>query len=133
MRRARASFCAIRRLRWPSTSANNSTRAGKALSVLIDEEPCHRLAALRGLRIALGCYDDRALHEDVPRARERIGVAEAGFLGEAAYDRAYLPEMPNAGAACRMLRAEFEQYLDERARLEVVAMEPLVEYIEDGE
>ena len=41
--------------------------------------------------------------------------------------------MPNAGAACRVLRSEFEQYLDERARLEVVAMEPLVEYIEDGE
>ena len=50
-----------------------------------------------------------------------------------ACDRAELLEMPNAGVACGMLRAEFEQYLDERARLEVVAMEPLVEYVEDGE
>ena len=86
-----------------------------------------------GLRIALGRYDDRALHEDVPRARERIGVAQAGFLGQAAHDRPELLEMPNAGASCRMPRAEFEQYLDERARLEVVAMEPLVEYVEHGE
>ena len=62
-------------------SGNHSTRAGKALSVLIDELACHRLAAPRGLDVTLGCYDDRALHEDVPRARERIGVAQAGFLG----------------------------------------------------
>jgi hypothetical protein len=55
--------------------------SGEALSVLIDELARHRLASPRGLRIALGCYDDRALHEDVPRARERIGVAQAGFLG----------------------------------------------------
>jgi hypothetical protein len=55
--------------------------SAEALSVLIDELACHRLAAPRGLRIALGCYDDRALHEDVPRVRERIGVAQAGFLG----------------------------------------------------
>ena len=81
MRRARASFCAIRRLRRSSTPGNHSTRAGKALSVLIDEQACHRLASPRGLRIALGCYDDRALNEDVPRARERIGGAQAGFLG----------------------------------------------------
>jgi hypothetical protein len=55
--------------------------SAEALSVLIDELACHRLASPRGLCIALGCYDDRALHEDVPRARERIGVAQAGFLG----------------------------------------------------
>src|ERR1700732_5121915 len=54
---------------------------GQALSVLIDEKPCHRLAALRGLDVTLGCSDDRALHEDVPRARERLGVAQACFLG----------------------------------------------------
>jgi hypothetical protein len=55
--------------------------SAEALSVLLDELACHRLAAPRGLCIALGCYDDRALHEDVPRARERIGFAQAGFLG----------------------------------------------------
>ncbi len=55
--------------------------SAETLSVLIDEKPCHRLAAPRGLHIALNCYDDRALHEDVPRVRERIGVAQAGFLG----------------------------------------------------
>ena len=54
---------------------------GRQLSVLIDEKPCHRLAAPRGLEVTLGCYDDRALHEDVPRARERLGVAQAGFIG----------------------------------------------------
>jgi hypothetical protein len=40
--------------------------SGKALSVLIDELTCHRLASPRGLRIALGRHHDRALHEDVP-------------------------------------------------------------------
>src|SRR5438270_7121476 len=133
MRRARASFCVIRRLRWIIHSGESFHSSGEALSVLIDELACHRLAAPRGVDVTLGCYDDRALHEDVPRAREGIGVAQAGFLGEATHDRADLLEMPNAGTARWMLRAEFEQYLHERARLEVVAMEPLVEYIEDGE
>jgi hypothetical protein len=54
--------------------------SAEALSVLIDELACHRLASPRGLRVALSCYDDRALHEDVPRVRERIGVAQTGFL-----------------------------------------------------
>ena len=62
-------------------SGDHSTRARKALAVLIDELACHRLASPRGLRIALGRYDDRALYEDVPRARERLGVAQARFLG----------------------------------------------------
>jgi hypothetical protein len=55
--------------------------SGDALPVLIDELACHRLAAPRGLRIALGCDDDRALNEDVPGVREGLGVAQAGFLG----------------------------------------------------
>jgi len=32
--------------------------SAEALSVLIDEKPCHRLAAPRGLDVTLGCYDD---------------------------------------------------------------------------
>ncbi len=32
--------------------------SSEALSVLIDELACHRLAAPRGLDVALGCYDD---------------------------------------------------------------------------
>ena len=64
----------------------------------------------------------------------RVQEQHEGWVSEAAIRAvADLLEMPNAGAACGMVRAEFEQYLDERARLEVVAMEPLVEYIEDGE
>jgi hypothetical protein len=55
--------------------------SSEALSVLIDELACHRLAAPRGLDVALGCYDDRALNEDVPGVREGLGVAQAGFLG----------------------------------------------------
>src|SRR5437870_4401628 len=105
MRRARASLCAIRRLRRSSTPGNHFTRAGK-LSVLLDEQTCHRLASACGLRIALGCYDDRALNEDVPGARKGLCIAQPGFLGEATHDHADLLEMPNAGAACGMLRAE---------------------------
>ena len=55
--------------------------SAEALSVLIDELACHRLAAPRGLDITLGCNDDRALNEDVPGVREGLGVAQAGFLG----------------------------------------------------
>jgi hypothetical protein len=55
--------------------------SGEALSVLTDEKPRHRLAAPRGLDVTLCCYDDRALHEDVPRVRERIGVVQAGLVG----------------------------------------------------
>lgn len=53
----------------------------RSSAVLRDEHAGHRLGSLRGLCIALGCDDDRALHEDVPRARERLDVAQAGFLG----------------------------------------------------
>jgi hypothetical protein len=63
------------------TPAERSGRERRLSAVLLDEQACHRLGSLGGLYIALGCDDDRALNEDVPRARERIGVAQAGFLG----------------------------------------------------
>ena len=73
----------LRRSRHVAHARRREKAAGERLlsAVLLDEQACHRLAALRGLDVALGCYDDRALNEDVPRARERIGVAQAGFLG----------------------------------------------------
>jgi hypothetical protein len=50
------------------------------LAVRLDQEACHRLGSLRRLLGALGRGDDRALHEDVPGAREVGGVAESRFV-----------------------------------------------------
>ena len=50
------------------------------LSVLIDEKPCHRLPSLRGVRVTLGCGEDRALNENVPRAGQGVGVPQTGFI-----------------------------------------------------
>ena len=41
--------------------------------------------------------------------------------------------MPDAGAAGGVHGAHLEHHVDERARLEVFAMEPLVEHVEDGQ
>ena len=41
--------------------------------------------------------------------------------------------MPDAGVPGDVFRAELEQVVDERARLEVFAVEPLVEDVEDAD
>jgi hypothetical protein len=69
----------------------------------------------------------------VPGARELLGLAKAGLVGQGAHHRADVLEMVDAGLAGRMPVAQLEQDVDEGAGLEVVAAEPLVEDVEDGE
>ena len=64
---------------------------------------------------------------------ERRGLPESGFLGELPHDRADVLEMSDRGPARGMLGAHLEQHVDERAGLEVLAPEPLVEGVEDRE
>lgn len=86
-----------------------------------------------GVQVTLGGGDDRPLHQDVPRPCKRFGVAEAGLGGEACEDRSNGFEMPGGCLAGRALRAHLEQHVDERSRLEGIAVKPLVEQVEDGQ
>ena len=56
-------------------------------SVLFDEGAGHVLGAVRGLEVAFGGGDDGALHQDVARPGEAVGVAQAGGFGAFAQDR----------------------------------------------
>ena len=78
----------------------NPPDAGR-LSVLFDQQLGHRLGAFGGLGIACGSANDRSFHQDVPGARERLGGAQAGFLGQLRDDRADVPEVLDAGPAGR--------------------------------
>ena len=65
--------------------------------VAIEERSRHRLGSPRGVDVAFGRRDDRALHEDVPGVGEGNGVMNAGFLGQAPHDRPDVLEVRDAG------------------------------------
>jgi hypothetical protein len=66
--------------------------------------------------------------------RELFGLAQPGLLREPADDGADVCEVNGAGPADRGLAVvHLEQQVDERAPLEVLALEPLAEEVEDRE
>ena len=61
---------------------DSATATHQPLSpVAIQERSRHRLGSPRGVNVAFGHRDDRALHEDGPGVGEGNGVMNAGFLG----------------------------------------------------
>jgi hypothetical protein len=104
-----------------------------SLAVLVDEQEGHRLASLRGVGVALAYGDDRALHEDVEEcARDSVSRRTASSARRRTNERiCSRSQMLASPAGCS--GAEVEQDVDERARLEVFAVKPLVEHVEDRE
>src|SRR5262249_26945058 len=78
-------------------TAGSATQTGSAVAV--DQQASHRLAPLSRLRVALGRRDDRALHQDVPRARKRLGITQTGLLGKAPDQPANPLQVEDARAA----------------------------------
>ena len=105
------------------------------LAVIIDEMSSERLRSHRRFSVTFASLDDRTLHQDVPRESERLGVAEACFLAERTDDRADVLQVEGRSLpeAMAVAAAELEQDIDERAPFEVVALEPLIEEVEDRE
>ena len=102
--------------------------------VLVDEEGANRLGALGRVAVSFGGLDDRAFHQDVPGEGKADGIAETGLFGELAHDRADVLEVDGARGTDGVLEVGgLEQNVDERAALEVVLAEPLVEGVEDRE
>ena len=78
---------------------------------------------------SFGGGDDGALHQDVPRPGDAVGVAQAGGFGALAHDRADVVQVldarpvghPSPSARC------------ERATIEVLTLsEPVMEHVEDA-
>ncbi len=69
----------------------------------------------------------------MPGAGERFGVAQAGFVGHGGDDAAQVLQVVDAGSAGGVRGAHLEEDVDEDGRLEVVAVEPLLEDVEDGQ
>ena len=99
--------------------------------MLFDQQLCHFLGALPGLDVACGSANDRAFHQDVPGACERLGGAQAGFLGQLRDNRTDVPEVLDAGPAGGVGWPKLKQDVDEGVGLEVFAMKPFVEQVED--
>ena len=99
--------------RWGEALIRKTRLRLQTLAVLLDQEPRHRSGSLSRLGIALGGGDDRPLHENVPRVREGLRVAQCRLLCETAYNRPDAREMPNACLANGMLGAHLEQHIDE--------------------
>ena len=99
--------------------------------MLFDQQLGHFLGAFGGLGVACGSANDRSFHQDVPGACERLGGAQAGFLGQLRDDHADVPEVLDAGSAGGVGGAQLEQYVDEGVGLEVFAMKPFIEQVED--
>lgn len=55
-----------------------------------------RLGALGRVEVTFGGGDNRALHEDLPGAREGLGVAQAGLVGPLARDGADVVQVAHA-------------------------------------
>src|SRR6185437_7705937 len=91
---------------------------------LAQEEPRDLLCTLRGVRIALAGGDDRALHEDVPFAREIVGIRHIRLGRELPEELADTREVGGAGLPDRILAVTvLEHHVDERAALEVARVE----------
>ena len=101
--------------------------------MLFNQEATERLRAFRRVAVALGSLHDRALHQDVPGEGEGVGVAQPGLEREVANDGADVLEVVGARAADGVGEAAELERCDKGAAFEVVAMEPLVEQVEDRE
>ena len=83
--------------------------------------------------ISLARCNDRTLHEDVPAARESIGVPHSGLSSQFLEESTNGGEMPRRRPVQWVLAIiDLEKKVDEGASLEVVALKPLVEEIKDG-
>jgi hypothetical protein len=102
--------------------------------VVREQQPAELLGARRGLEVALGRGDDRALHQDVPLTGEAVGVLDARLLGEAGDERADVGEVADRGLPDRVGDVvDLEHHVDERAALEPLLGEPAGERVEDRE
>src|SRR6476620_3672500 len=81
--------------------------------VLFDEGAGHVLGAVRGLSVAFGGGDDGALHQDVARPGEAVGVAQTGGFGALAQDRADVAQVLDAGLSGWVSGAQLGQHIDE--------------------
>lgn len=101
--------------------------------MLFDQPRGHLLCALRGQDVSFRGRDDGTLHQDVPGARELVGALQPGFLCQLLDVSPDPGEVADAGFPQRMFTTHFKQDVDERARLKVFPLEPVTEYVEDGE
>ncbi|MEZ5123157.1 MAG: hypothetical protein R2736_16535 [Solirubrobacterales bacterium] len=98
----------------------------------LQEQDSDPLRPPGGLAITLRRRDDRALHQDVPLAREVLRVGNPGAAREILEELPDLREMCRGGTVDRIIAiGVLEQDVDERAALEARSTEPLVERIED--
>ena len=103
--------------------------------MLLDEDMAQSLRPAGRFEVTLTGLDDRPLHEDVPGHGEACRVPEGGLLREAPNHLADVLEVSRlcAGDLVAVGSVELEEHVDERAPLEVLLMEPLVEEVEDGQ
>ena len=99
--------------------------------MLFDEGGGDTPGASRGVEVAFGCSDDRALHEDVPVVGEFGGLFESGFLGESVDHVTNQREMFDPHLSSDVVRAHLQHDVDEGATLEVGFVKPVVEHVED--
>ena len=86
-----------------------------------------------GEAVAFSRLHDASLHQDVLGPREFVRLSEPGLRGECADHAADSGEIAGARATEWVVGSHLEEHIDKRTGLEVVALEPVVEDIEDGE
>jgi hypothetical protein len=93
--------------------------------VIFDQAPSHPLGSFGGVGVTFGGLDDRAFHQDVPRARELFWLAQTCLLGESLHDGADVRYVLDACLTGGAGGAQLEEHVDERACFEVLAVKPL--------
>lgn len=88
----------------------------------------------RGELIPFACRNDRTFHEDVPVVSEVIRLGNPRIFGEPFKEISDSRQVGRARLVHRVARlSRLQEHVDKRATFKVVAAEPLVEDIEDGE
>lgn len=101
---------------------------------LAQEQRTDLSCASGGFAVAFAGGHDRALHEDVPGAGEALGVGDPRLVGQPLEEGPDPCQVHDGGCAHRAGRVGcLEEDVDERAALEVLSVEPLVEDVEDRE
>ena len=101
--------------------------------VVCDQPAGHLLRPLGRKEVTFRGGDDRPLHQDVPRAGELVRVPQPRLLGQRREVAADSGKVADTGLTQGVFGAHLKKNVDEGTGFEIVALEPIAEYVENSE
>jgi hypothetical protein len=107
-------------------------RRGSA-PVVCDQPAGHLLRPLGRQEVTFCGRNDRPLHQNVPRAGKLFRITQPRLLGQRFEVAADPGQVADTGLTQGVFRAHLKKNVDESAGLEIVALEPVTEYVKNSQ